>query len=430
MEENENKNVVNPQEAEQLKNDTPQENEKVEEKKEAPKKDSEPPKKKKAGAGKVILITLVIVLCILFIGLLIRMLIAGDNDYFKPVKEMFGIEEPEEKKSSKVAKGEEDDEDDDEESSINAAKRYTLLSEETKEDGVTHYRMTIDTAKFLSKTLDYYKQSVDETNKILEKSKEAAERAKSATENNVSSNYSSNTSDDEGEVEDETAEIFEKLNDAIKGDLGETYIDIYFDGNDFIQAVIGSDYGKSIEKIWKYVSENKDEVSEYLDEYYSYIDDSTYSLTDEEEEMLTAFKDAVEDFMEAEDANEAANSLLKLSKKYMTKETIYDMIFANDEDEIMEETGFTEKDIKAAFDIVNAKGLTEIYINGTSKIQDEIDKLIDDDDFEDQLEELEDEENISLDKDNLFESGIKALNKVFRSEEYIKDFNLQFKKIN
>ena len=48
--------------------------------------------KKKKGMGplKGLLIALVMVFLIIVIGLLIRMVVAGDGDYFKPFKDMFG----------------------------------------------------------------------------------------------------------------------------------------------------------------------------------------------------------------------------------------------------------------------------------------------------------------------------------------------------
>ena len=109
--------------------------------------------KKKKGLGPVkgTLLAIFIVILICLLGLLIRMVVADDGDFFKPIKSIFGIEDEEEneKKTSKTEKKSSTGK-----SSFQSAERYALLSDDVEDEDVKHYRLTIDMKEFFSQMMD------------------------------------------------------------------------------------------------------------------------------------------------------------------------------------------------------------------------------------------------------------------------------------
>ena len=155
--------------------------------------------KKKMGPVKGLLLAILIVFLICVLGLLIRMVVAGDGDYFKPIKDIFGIEEKEDKKSSNSSKGGE--------SSVKSASRYALLSSDTEGENVKHYRLTLDMGDFFSKIMEEY-----------------------STINDFSDDNDYSYNEDEDEDEDECYEpqvVFNKdgVVATIEWELGDVFID-------------------------------------------------------------------------------------------------------------------------------------------------------------------------------------------------------------
>ncbi len=367
--------------------------------------------KKKKGMGPVkgLLLALLIVFLICMIGLLIRMEIAGDGDYFKPIKEIFGIEGEEEKQKAPKQ---------DDLSSLNkqdtkSSERYTLLSEDVNDKNVKHYRMTLDISDIFDYVLDELENAANSysptTSLDFNDDYESDDYGYDDDEYNYDDNYGYDDDEynyddsygyDDDEYNDDDSygydtgsssnssfdqfsmymSIFEQLKGMIEGEL---YVDVYFEGNDLVQVIAGCDYMDFVENLYDYMSSDEDTLSQMEDEGVESLEDFT-------------------------------NYIVENLNEYFDEDYIYDELM-EDEDvqSSFSELGIREKDIKDAIDIVNDKGLIEFYLNGTTKIKGIISMAIDSDDFRESLEETD----YTFDEDNLIEDILLLSNETEEFEE-------------
>ena len=367
--------------------------------------------KKKKGMGPVkgLLLALLIVFLICMIGLLIRMEIAGDGDYFKPIKEIFGIEGEEEKQKAPKQ---------DDLSSLNkqdtkSSERYTLLSEDVNDKNVKHYRMTLDISDIFDYVLDELENAANSysptTSLDFNDDYESDDYGYDDDEYNYDDNYGYDDDEynyddsygyDDDEYNDDDSygydtgsssnssfdqfsmymSIFEQLKGMIEGEL---YVDVYFEGNDLVQVIAGCDYMDFVEILYDYMSSDEDTLSQMEDEGVESLEDFT-------------------------------NYIVENLNEYFDEDYIYDELM-EDEDvqSSFSELGIREKDIKDAIDIVNDKGLIEFYLNGTTKIKGIISMAIDSDDFRESLEETD----YTFDEDNLIEDILLLSNETEEFEE-------------
>ena len=356
--------------------------------------------KKKKGMGplKGLLIALVMVFLIIVIGLLIRMVVAGDGDYFKPFKDMFGIETEDDTNKTK-----------DEESVSDklpgsnqsvSSSRYLLLSDEVENENVKHYRMTIDVKDMVSKVMDQayntYDSNEDE-DLYSDEYDNTLDNEDSYNDNwlddESSDDYSNDDFDSYPTDESSTSAEIENvlgtlsfmmgfLEDMIDGEI---YADVYFEGNEIVQVVVGYDYEKFIENYYESALDDEDEMSELEEQGIESVDDFKEYISSQFDEYLD------EDY---------------LCEMLMEEEDIASSLG---------ELGIREKDIKDAIDINNDSGLIEIYLNGTSKVKALISMGLESTGFQDTIEEIEEENDFTFDEDNIIESFFELANDM---EEY------------
>ena len=321
--------------------------------------------KKKKGLGPVkgLLLAILIVFLICVIGLLVRMVVEGDGDYFKPVKDLFGIEEEEEETSSKKKnKKKSDDEDEDEKenretktnkgkTSSNSSSRYALLSDDTEDEDVKHYRMTLDMEEIMETVMDEMSE-LDEDD------------------------YSSYGGSDIESMMGMAMMILPEVSDMI---AGEMYFDIYFEGNEIVQIIVGYDYGEFLENLYDYL---KEEAGDEL-----------------EEEGIKS-------------ADDLADMLVEQFNEYLDEDALCKELMNSSDDtaETLSEMGIKEKDIKEAIDINNAKGVIEFYITGTTKLKGLMSMVLDSEEFQEELKDMATETKIKIDEDNIIESILEAMN--------------------
>lgn len=337
--------------------------------------------KKKMGPVKGLLLAILIVFLICVLGLLIRMVVAGDGDYFKPIKDIFGIEEKEDKKSSNSSKGGE--------SSVKSASRYALLSSDTEGENVKHYRLTLDMGDFFSKIMEEYSTINDFS--------DDNDYSYNEDEDEDEEDYSADSSDDF--YSDDTTSSISKFEDMMEsamfmmqmmGDMvdGEMYFDIYFEGNEIVQIVIGYDYAKLAKNIYDYTigydeESMEDEGIKSYDDFVEYMNEQISTMLDKDEICK-----AIMESMDEETKN-------KLSGM-----------------------GIKEKDIKEAIDFNCDKGIFEMYINGTTKLKALVSMGLESDSFKEELVALEEGANVTIDEDNIIESIIEASNETDIYSEY------------
>ena len=337
--------------------------------------------KKKMGPVKGLLLAILIVFLICVLGLLIRMVVAGDGDYFKPIKDIFGIEEKEDKKSSNSSKGGE--------SSVKSASRYALLSSDTEGENVKHYRLTLDMGDFFSKIMEEYSTindfSDDNDYSYNEDEDEDEEDYYYDSDYSYSEDdYSADSSDDF--YSDDTTSSISKFEDMMEsamfmmqmmGDMvdGEMYFDIYFEGNEIVQIVIGYDYAKLAKNIYDYTIEYDEESME--DEGIKSYDDFVEYMNEQISTML--------------DKDEICKAIME-SMDEETKNKLSGM-------------GIKEKDIKEAIDFNCDKGIFEMYINGTTKLKALVSMGLESDSFKEELVALEEGANVTIDEDNIIEAS-------------------------
>ena len=332
-------------------------------------------KQKKKGMGPIkgLIVALILAICILAIGLLIRMLIADDGDFFKPIKNIFGIEEKNEeedtkeddaKKSSKKISSNRKNE--------NLSNRYVYLSNKVEDKEVKHYRLTVDMGNFIEKFMEEFDE--DKIDEMFNEKEDV-----STDSNNLNTLIQTYIS------------LLQQLSDLIDGEM---YFDIYFEENEIVQIILGYDYNKLLENIYEYVKKldsdgMKEEGINNLEDFVKYV------------------KDQIEDSI--------------------NEEVICDMILDSNEEvkDTLSEYGIKEKDIKDAIDINIDNGLIELYINGTTKLKAIISMALDSKEFQDNIKQIEKDSKIKIDEDNIIESILKSINDI---DEY-EDFGLKFEKV-
>ena len=349
----------------------------------------EPKKKKSMGPVKGIIVALILAIIVIAIGFLIRMLVQGDGDYFLPFKQMFGIEEEEgstsKKKSKKTTNTVEEPEEEEEEGQKEdpLGGKYTLLSEATSGAKVEHYRISMDMGKMLKQMLKEI--DTDDLEKIADKGSELS----SGSSSGKSEQLISSITDSMGMV----MMVLNQFSDVIDGEM---YFDIYFEGNDLIQIVMGYEYDKLLTKLYSYMKQN-----------------SPDTLT---EQGIKSADDLGKYLKDTLDTN-------------FNEDAIYEMIADKEETKKqLDEYGISKKDITDAVDFVNEEGLFEVYINGTTKLKGLISLVLGTKDVKDGLKQVESQYGIKIDPDNIFSSLFKSLGDVDEIEE-LEDYGMSFVKI-
>ena len=333
--------------------------------------------KKKMGPIKGLFLALLIVFLMCVVALLVRMVIAGDGDYFKPIKDICGIEgENEGKKSSNKAELPEKEEK--KKDKVAASGRYALLSEDVDGEDVKHYRLTVDVEDFFGKFMeemdtileDYDEEYYDNYDNSNKSPLNLEQPLDLTFDEDFEPTEDAATSDVYGDLMGSALAMVEELSDLM---AGEMYIDIYFEGNELVQIVVGYDYLDLLENMYNYLLEEDEDALE--------------------EEGI----ESVEDF--AELVKEQFDEVLD-------KDLLYEMLLESEEgvEESLNQMGFKEKDFKAAFDFNNDTGLVEIYINGTTKVRGLVSLLLDGGYLEEDLKTLEEETGAKIDRDNIIES--------------------------
>ena len=366
-----------------------------------------PKKKKGLGFFKGLLLFLVIAVIICAVGLLIRMVVADDGDYLLPIRQLFGLEEEnddddkEESKTKKTSKSAKNS------SSLKSAQRYTLLSDDAEDSDVKHYRLTIDVKEFFELMME----ELEDTD-LLSSDYDYEDYDYDWDDEDY--DYDWNDEDYDFDLDDYDFEdydydwdedytgsddlssmlglgmmLLEEMGDMIDGEM---YFDIYFEGNEIVQVVIGYDYAKFLENLYDYMLEEDEE-----------------SLEDEGIESLDDF----------------ADYLVEQFEEVLDEDAIYDMIMDSSDEDVeaaLAELGIKEKDIKEAFDFYVDKGIMEVYINGTTKLKALLSMGLESESFRKELEEMEEETGVEVDEDNIIESIIEALN----SSEELEDYGMEF----
>ena len=356
--------------------------------------------KKKKGMGplKGLLIALVMVFLIIVIGLLIRMVVAGDGDYFKPFKDMFGIETEDDTNKTKDEESVSDKLSGSNQSV--SSSRYLLLSDEVENENVKHYRMTIDVKDMVSKVMDQMYNTYDsnededlysdEYDNTLDNEDSYSDNW---LDNESSDDYSNDDLDSYPTDESSTSAEIENvlgtlsfmmgfLEDMIDGEI---YADVYFEGNEIVQVVVGYDYEKFIENYYESALDDEDAMSELEEQGIESVEDFKEYISSQFDEYLD------EDY---------------LCEMLMKEEDVASSLG---------ELGIKEKDIKDAIDINNDIGLIEIYLNGTSKVKALISMGLESTGFQDTIEAIEEENDFTFDEDNIIESFFELANE---NEEY------------
>ena len=252
------------------------------------------------------------------------MVVAGDGDYFKPIKDIFGIETEDEEESDKDKKDkvEISKKSSSDKKSFKSGERYELLSDDVDGKDVKHYRLTIDMGEFFGLIMDELSTDSDY-------------------------NYDEYNNEDYDldweNYEEPELESMLRMAMMLLGQMsdfidGEMYFDVYFEGNEIVQIVIGYDYGKLLENLYEYM----------LDEAKDELDEEDINSVDDLASMVVAEFETILD----EDA-------------------LYDMIMDLSNGEMekgLSEFGIKEKDIKDAIDFNNDK-LSLLYIGKFTSIE-------------------------------------------------------------
>ena len=414
-------------------------------------------KKKGMGPWKGLLIAIVIVFLICVIGLLIRMVISGDGDYFKPFKDLFGIEEVEDDKNENQSKV-----DSSKTSTSNkslSSPRYSLLSSDVDDNDVKHYRLTVDVKEFMKKIMsqlsaslygdesDYYDENdndnmiddgdsssyddiFNDLNSLSNNKDNIFNKLAYDNEYNLSNDDEDDVLNDEDEyfsdnedymIDDEDSydneedsdldgdngnSILESLQPwmfiiSMMDDLigGEMYVDIYFNGNEIVQVVLGYDYEELAENLYDYI-----------------LDENGDSVTEMEEEGIESLDDFV-------------NYIKEQLEEYVDEDALYDMLVEDEDTEkALKEMGIKEKDIKDVIEINNDLGLIELYLNGTKKVNDLISNYLNSEELSEIIGSATEETGFEFDEDNIIESFIEFSNEAEEFEEY-RDIGIEFVEI-
>lgn len=320
-------------------------------------------KTKKKNPFLMILLVVIIIVAIIALGLLIRLAIVQDGDYFAPIKSIFGIsDEKDEDKEKEVAKTE---------------GRMSKLSSAATAKGVSHYRMTLDFEDFVDFVLKAYQNEevmseVEDTFGTVFDSVSNNGKSYSVNKLAFGDSNDSNTYYDNGALtsstEDQIAtylEQVEMMKNYVKG--GKILVDLYAKGDEMVQVVLSAEYGDMLENIYEYCLEN--EVEE------------------------------LEDFENAEEFSDYVNTTLKM---YLTKDAIIEAI---EEELDSENMNVDIAEIEECIDVVTLDGAFEIYYTFTDDINEAFAGLIE--------QNADDIEKEGVDPDNFIESFVDYANDSF-----------------
>ena len=353
----------------------------------------EKPKKKGMGPLKGLLLAILIVFLICVIGLLIRMVVSGDGDYFKPIKTIFGIEgEKEDKEASNQSSTDKTD------VSKSLTNRYSLLSSSVDAKNVKHYRLTLDIQELLEKAMEDPKlNTVDDTDEDDYGYDDEDNYSYDDSDEDYyydEESYSTQTSNDFASSMASYLSLLEQMIDLVDGEI---YADVYFNGNELVQVIIGFDYDKLVGNIYDFIIDNADE-------------ETIEGMEDDGIESEEDFKDYIVDTL----------------AEQLDKDALVEELMENEEaEEVLSDLGIKERDIENSIDIVNESGLVEIYINGTDKLNDLLSEYLSDPTFLEEIEDVADENDYTLDEDNLIEDLLLLANE---QEEY-QDYGIEFVKV-
>ena len=427
-------------------------------------------KKKGMGPWKGLLIAIVIVFLICVIGLLIRMVISGDGDYFKPFKSLFGIEEEVEDKDKNEDQSKVDSSKTSTSNKSLSSPRYSLLSSDVDDKDVKHYRLTVNVKDFMEKIMnqlssinsssslygdesDYYDEDDNDNDNMIDD-----EDSSSYDDifNNLNSPLSYNNKDnvfnklaydneynlfndneddvlndedeyyndnEDGMIDDEDEYSYDNEEDSVldedngnsfleslqpfmfissmMNDIidGEMYVDIYFNGNEIVQVVLGYDYEELAENLYDIILEQDSD-----------------SITEMEEEGIENVDDFVNYIKEQLDEN-------------IDEDALYDMLIEDEDiEKALKEMEIKEKDIKDVIEINNDIGLIELYLNGTKKVNDLISSYLNSGELSEMIDSASEETGFEFDKDNIIESFIEFSNEAQELEEY-QDMGIEFVEI-
>ena len=443
--------------------------------------------KKKKGMGPIkgIFIAIVIVLIICILGLLIRMVIAGDGDYFKPIKTIFGIEE-ENKKEKRKSSNSVVEEDIVSEPSSGFSERYSLLSSDVEDDDVKHYRMTLDLSDMMDTLFDSMSAAQSGFGNSSSSSSSIFDDDEDSDYNYFDNDYDSDYLDDEdsdSDYYDDDTNYFDdedsdydndtnyftqttdlNFSDSIFGgennyftnddedtDTDLSSDDIYSDNrfrsnfdvgdngtattDDSLESKV-SDYASAFGLLMAQMGDQiKDIVSGeiYVDIYFKGneiiqvicgVDYSELVQNLYDYVVDNADEDALEE-MENEDiesAEDYADYILREINKSFDMEDVYDQMF---EDETVEESllekGITRKNIEDAMDIHFDRGIAEFYFTGSSKINKLFKEYFESDEFKEELDELSND-GVEIDEDNIIEDMLNYSNDQEENQEYGMEF--------
>lgn len=346
-----------------------------------------PKKKKKMGAVRGLCLALLIVIVICAIALLVRMVIAEDGDYFKPIKQVFGLEEEKEVKKSK-----DDDEDDEvkaseEKETKKKGKKANISSyqlskvvDEAYDEDVDHYRLAMN----LKDLMEVYQEMEEsgEADEILE-SLPALMDISNTNNSKPKAKRLANTSLDSSYDSDDALDTYGSMAESLLGNEemmemldGEFYMDFFVRDNEIVQAVIGIDMLAFFDNLYDMAVESSPEMA---DEY-----DDGYALAEYVNDMIL---------------------------EMVTEDQIVDMLVENMEVEGMD---FTQKQLRDMIDISFTPGVYEFYLNGTVALNDALENFLEENE-EDMIESAE-EQGIDYDGTNFFEVVFDLYNEALEDE--------------
>lgn len=416
-------------------------------------------KKKSMGPVKGLFVAIVIAVLIILLGLLIRMIIAGDNDYFKPIKDIFGIKDEEKTKAPNKVESITNNES----NNFISAERYSLLISDVDNKDVKHYRMTLNLKEFFQNLYDemqdstnyndydsdyeddsqdedslfdktmslrmidedyddseddtyyddeddfYYDDSddsyydddddfyYDDENDLSDDEIYSDDRFRSSldSEDDYGTDYIDPEDDMGGKIENfisQFSSMMSMMGDQIEDLIGgEMYYDIYFEGNEIVQVVLGVDYGDVISNVYDYIIENSsDEEIEEME------NEGVYSPEDLADYIVDKFNEG------------------------------FDMDEMLDDDSVKEnlsEYDLTKQDIKSALNIHLDRGIAEIYLTGTGKVNELLNEYFDSYEFKQNFIDVDTGENIiDIDEDNIIEDLINYSNENEENQNYGMEF--------
>jgi len=306
-------------------------------------------KKKKLGPVKGILLAILIVFLIVVVGLLIRMVVADDGDYFLPFKKMFGIEEEEDRKTKKEKEPEEKTTS---KTSVSSAERLSKLSSDATAKDVEHYTVNVSLKELMNMglaTLTTNGDASELTNSLLDGFMDNNDMDDNWNYDDNDDynwddddyddwNYDDEDEDDYNWDEEDDDEVLDNmsLDDIAELMEGEIIVDLYTKGNEVVQVVVGIDYMDLLKNLYDYALELETEEVEAFDTFEDYADyiKTTLKMYLNKEMLVESIADEVSDYI--------------------------------DEDELAD-----------MIDIVNDRGLFELYFTVNDDLNDQLQDYLD-----------------------------------------------------